>query len=101
MKLSLFLSLAVCFVCSDRGYSQTSIDTFPKYKTVTVPSKKTPFVQTLLIPSAALLYGAVSLNGSALHDWNRTVQKNVAAAPMNYTNLDDYLQYTQIGRAHV
>ncbi len=101
MKLSLFLSIAICFVCSDAGYSQISIDTFPKYKTVTLPSKKTAFVQTLLVPSAALLYGAVSLGSNALHDWNHTVQKNVMASPGQYTHLDDYLQYAPAIAGHV
>lgn len=101
MKLSLFLSVAVCFVCSAAGYSQIAIDTLPKYKTTTLPSKKTPFVQTLLVPSAALLYGTVSLGGNALHDWNHSVQKNVMAAPEQYTHLDDYLQYAPAIAGHV
>ena len=101
MKLYVLVFTTLCFLYSVAGYSQISVDTFPNYKITNHPYRKTPFVKSLLIPSAALLYGVISLNRGALNNFNHTVQKNVMAGSGHYTNLDDYLQYTPAIAGHV
>lgn len=93
------------FFCG-KGYSQPMAarsvfaDTIlPVAQTIVIQKK--PFFKKIIIPSAAILYGVVSLNSGALKDWNQTVQKNVMAPVGKQTSIDNYLPYIPSLAGHV
>jgi membrane-associated phospholipid phosphatase len=102
-KTGCWILLVLCY-CNGFGQadlpSVAVIDTLPPVSnTLSVQHK--PFIKTLIIPSAAFLYGVVSLQSGMLQDWNLTVQKNVMAPNGQHTNIDNYLPYLPSLAGHV
>ncbi len=97
LLLSFFIYKGNCQ--SMAGFSAV-LDTTPRViNKISAPKK--PFLKTLVLPSAALLYGVISLNSGALQDWNLTIQKNVMAGNGAHTDLDNYLPYIPSLAGHV
>ena len=100
MKLFTCLVLLAGLVNSGSTQSTYFIDSLPRTAPYQPVAKK-QFVRSLILPSAAIMYGAAALRSGTLQDWNATVKKNTVAGIGHRTHIDDYLQYTPALAGHV
>lgn len=58
--------------------------------------------RTYILPSAMILYGALSLKNEPFKKWNESIRNTVGASDgRQHTNIDDYLEFTNAVASHV
>ena len=97
--LSLFINLAFP-VCTTAQNATILTDSIPVQKRPVV-KRTVNSLHSYLVPSAMVLYGALSLHVTPLQNINEAFQNGLAAPNGRHTNLDDYLQYTPALASHV
>lgn len=95
--LSINLAFSVCTTAQD---STILTDSVPVEKQPVV-KRNINSIRSYLLPSAMVLYGALSLHVTPFQNINETFQNGLAAPDGRHTNLDDYLQYTPAIASHV
>lgn len=101
LSIPIIICLHFCFTAT--GTAQITmgvLDSVPLQKHTVVNHPINSF-RSYLLPTALVVYGALSLNAAPLQKINRTFQNGLAAPNGQHTNLDDYLQYTPAIASHV
>lgn len=101
-RFPFFILFFVLFCFSSGGFAQTvAQDSTAPVNTPKTLRKYNTF-KSYVLPSALVMYGALSLNSKPLVQWNERVKNAIGAGDgKQHTQIDNYLQYTTAVASHV